>query len=104
MPPKVDAVWVGCAAGGARTESAEAAVRGLSAMSGPGTTPVLGRAERLQPADAALASCLASAADTGDRETLARLIGEVGLDVPSIIRHADDERWAALRLSETGIV
>src|SRR5689334_13858833 len=52
--------WVGCAAGGARTESAEAAVRGLSAMSGPGTTPVLGRAERLQPADAALASCLAS--------------------------------------------
>ena len=40
-------------------------------------------------------------ADTGDRDTLVRLIGEVGLDAPSIIKHADDERWAALRLAET---
>ena len=30
--------------------------------------------------------------DTGDRETLTRLIAEVGLDAPSIIKHADEER------------
>lgn len=40
-------------------------------------------------------------ADTGDRDTLARLIGEVGLDVSATLKHADDEGWAALRLAET---
>jgi carboxymethylenebutenolidase len=40
-------------------------------------------------------------ADTANRETLGKLIGEVGLDVPAVIKHADDERWAALRSSET---
>lgn len=40
-------------------------------------------------------------ADTGDRETLKRLIGEVGLDPSAIIGQADDERWAGLRLAET---
>lgn len=40
-------------------------------------------------------------ADTGDRDTLAKLIGDVDLDVPSVLKHADDEKWAALRLKET---
>ena len=39
--------------------------------------------------------------DTGDRGTLGRLIGEVGLDGPSILKRADDERWAELRSRET---
>ncbi|MBE7198718.1 MAG: 2-hydroxychromene-2-carboxylate isomerase [Parafilimonas terrae] len=40
-------------------------------------------------------------ADTGDRETLGRLIGDVGLDGPSVLEHADDARWTALRSRET---
>lgn len=84
--------WVGCAAGGARTESAEAAVRGLYAMSGPGTTPVLGRAERLQPADAALANCLASAADTFDDTHLSTITHPTGPVAAAILALADGRR------------
>jgi len=40
-------------------------------------------------------------ADTGDRATLRRLIDEVGLDGARLLRRADDDRWAALRSSET---
>ncbi|MCJ2050685.1 2-hydroxychromene-2-carboxylate isomerase [Methylobacterium sp. J-070] len=40
-------------------------------------------------------------ADTGDRETLVRLIGEIGLDGTSILELAGDGRWAALRSQET---
>jgi 2-hydroxychromene-2-carboxylate isomerase len=40
-------------------------------------------------------------ADTGDRETLVRLIGEIGLDGISILELAGDGRWAALRSLET---
>ena len=40
-------------------------------------------------------------ADTGDRETLVRLIGEVGLDGTSILALAGAEQWAALRSRET---
>lgn len=40
-------------------------------------------------------------ADTGDQETLKELMGQVGLDPSPIISHADDERWAGLRLAET---
>src|SRR5690606_22379205 len=58
--------WVGCAVGGARTASTEATIQALSALSGRGNTPVLGRTERLNAGDAALTNCLASAADTFD--------------------------------------
>lgn len=40
-------------------------------------------------------------ADTGDRETLKMLMGQVGLDASAIMSQADDERWAGLRLAET---
>jgi 2-hydroxychromene-2-carboxylate isomerase len=39
--------------------------------------------------------------DTGDRETLATLIGEVGLDATSLLTLAAQERWAELRASDT---
>ena len=42
-------------------------------------------------------------ADTGDRDTIGRLIRDVGLDGPSILENADDERWAVLRSQETRI-
>lgn len=40
-------------------------------------------------------------ADTGDRDTLARLVADVGLDAPAVLKHADDPRWIALREEET---
>jgi 2-hydroxychromene-2-carboxylate isomerase len=40
-------------------------------------------------------------ADTGDRETLGRLIGEVGLDGPTVLGLVDDGQWAELRSRET---
>lgn len=42
-------------------------------------------------------------ADTGDRDTIGRLINDVGLDGPSILEDADDERWAVLRSQETRV-
>ncbi|PPK41020.1 2-methylcitrate dehydratase PrpD [Trinickia symbiotica] len=70
--------WVACAVGGARTASADAAINGLLRMSGAGTTPVLGRRERLQAADAALANCLTSAADTFDDTHLSTITHPTG--------------------------
>lgn len=40
-------------------------------------------------------------ADTGDRETLVRLISEIGLDGTSILERAGEPQWAALRSQET---
>lgn len=42
-------------------------------------------------------------ADTGDRDTISRLISDVGLDGPSILEDADDARWAVLRSQETRV-
>jgi len=81
--------WFGCAIGGARTASAETAISGLLALSGPGSTPVLGRAERLQPADAALANCLTSAADTFDDTHLSTITHPTGPVAAAILAIAD---------------
>lgn len=40
-------------------------------------------------------------ADTGDRGTLATLIGDAGLDAPSVLQQADEERWASRRVADT---
>ncbi len=40
-------------------------------------------------------------ADTGDQGTLATLIGDVGLDAPSVLQQADEERWASRRVADT---
>jgi 2-methylcitrate dehydratase PrpD len=86
--------WVGCAVGGARTESAEAAILGLASMSGPGTTPVLCRAERLQPADAALANCLTSAADTFDDTHLSTITHPTGPVAAAVLALANVRRMS----------
>src|SRR5690606_14344873 len=70
--------WVGCAVGGARTASADTAIRGLLEMSGSGSTPILGRQERLGGADAALVNCLISAADTFDDTHLSTITHPTG--------------------------
>ena len=40
-------------------------------------------------------------ADTGDRGTLATLIGDVGLNAPSVLQQADEEHWASRRMADT---
>jgi len=40
-------------------------------------------------------------ADTGDQGTLATLIGDVGLDAPSVLQQADEECWASRRVADT---
>jgi len=84
--------WAGCAIGGARTPSADTAIAGLLALSGPGNTPVLGRSERLSPADAALANCLTSAADTYDDTHLTTITHPTGPVAAAILALADTRR------------
>lgn len=38
--------------------------------------------------------------DPGDRATLARLIGEVGLEAPALLQLAEDPRWQEIRRAE----
>lgn len=52
--------WVGCAVGGARHETVDAALRALSPFSGPATATVLGRPERLDMLKAALLNGITS--------------------------------------------
>ncbi len=81
--------WAGCAIGGARSASADTSIAGLLAMSGPGTTPVLGRRERLSAADAALANCLTSAVDTFDDTHLSTITHPTGPVAAAILAVAD---------------
>lgn len=39
--------------------------------------------------------------DPGDRATLARLIGDVGLDAPALMRRAEEPRWAEIRRADS---
>ncbi len=52
--------WVGCAVGGARHETADAALRAFTPFSGQQVSTVLGRPERLDPAHAALMNGITS--------------------------------------------
>lgn len=40
-------------------------------------------------------------ADTGDRDTLARLITEAGMDAPGLLALAEEPRWAERRAADT---
>lgn len=52
--------WIGCAAGGADHETVEAALRGLTPFSGPASSTVIGRTERLDALHAALMNGISS--------------------------------------------
>ncbi|HEY9057950.1 MAG TPA: MmgE/PrpD family protein [Aurantimonas sp.] len=52
--------WVGCALGGARHETVDAALKAVDAFSGPRTSGVLGREERLDVLHAALVNGISS--------------------------------------------
>lgn len=52
--------WLGCAAGGATHETVDAALRAVGCFSGPGTSTVIGRDERLDALHAALINGISS--------------------------------------------
>lgn len=52
--------WIGCAAGGADHETVEAALRALAPFSGPASSTVIGRSERLDALHAALVNGISS--------------------------------------------
>ena len=52
--------WLGCAAGGATHETVDAALRAVACFSGPGTSTVIGRRERLDALNAALINGISS--------------------------------------------
>ena len=58
--------WVACALGGARTVTADVAIRGIAAMGARGDSPVLGRAERFDMVNAALLNALHASAHAFD--------------------------------------
>ncbi len=70
--------WTACAVGGSRTPSMEAAMRGTLAMHAKGETPILGRSEKANMADAALLSCLSSSVQTFDDTHLATITHPTG--------------------------
>src|SRR5213593_3672078 len=52
--------WVGCAVGGSRHETVDAAISALAPFSGPGQASILGRKERLDILRAALVNGISS--------------------------------------------
>ncbi|WP_410960796.1 MmgE/PrpD family protein, partial [Salmonella sp. SAL4360] len=52
--------WVGCAVGGSRHETVDAAIAALAPFSGPGQATVLGRRERLDILHASLMNGISS--------------------------------------------
>lgn len=82
--------WVGCALGGANTDTMEAGIRGILSMGASGATPVMGRRERFNPIDAAVLNCLGSAAHAFDDthlKTITHPTGPVAAGLMACIHH-----------------
>lgn len=58
--------WVGCAVGGANTATTGLAIHAIAQMGGAGASPLLGRRERCDVANAALLNCLSASAHAFD--------------------------------------
>ncbi|ODV41836.1 hypothetical protein AWV79_32430, partial [Cupriavidus sp. UYMMa02A] len=81
--------WVGCAIGGSRTATVDAAVRAHASMSEGGQHHVLGRTEPLRLADVVLIDCLASAAhafDDAHPETILHPTGPIAAALLGLAR------------------
>jgi 2-methylcitrate dehydratase PrpD len=74
--------FIGCAVGGARDDSVDAAVRALAQFSGPPTASVLGRGERYDPLLASLLNGISSAVYSFD-DTHAQAVVHAGGPVAS---------------------
>lgn len=60
-----------------------------------------GHAPAIRLAHRVLCALWQEEALTGERDTVARLIAEVGLDAPAVLALAEDSRWAERRMADT---
>jgi 2-methylcitrate dehydratase PrpD len=81
--------WVGCAVGGSRHETVEAALAALSPFSGPAQASVLGRRERLDILHAALMNGISSHVYDFDDTHLATVIHPAGPVASAILSLAE---------------
>lgn len=81
--------WVGCAVGGADHETTEAALRAFAPLSGPKTSSVLGRKDKLDPAHAALVNGITSHVLDYDDTHLKTILHPAGPVVSAILALAE---------------
>ncbi|WP_114965052.1 MmgE/PrpD family protein [Alkalilacustris brevis] len=81
--------WVGCAVGGADHETTEAALRAFTPFSGPKTSSVLGRKDKLDPAHAALVNGITSHVLDYDDTHLKTILHPAGPVVSAILALAE---------------
>lgn len=81
--------WVGCAVGGASHETVDAALNGLMEFSGPATSTVIGRAERLDALHAALLNGISSHVLDYDDTHLKTIIHPAGPVASAILALAE---------------
>ena len=81
--------WVGCALGGARTESVEMSIVAMQPFSGPGQATILGRTERLDILNASLVNGISSHALDFDDTYLKTVIHPGGPVASAILALAE---------------
>ena len=81
--------WVGCAVGGSRHETLDAAITALAPFSGPGQATVLGRRERLDILHASLMNGISSHVFDFDDTHLKTVIHPAGPVVPALLALAE---------------
>ncbi|MEH6724898.1 MAG: MmgE/PrpD family protein [Hyphomicrobiales bacterium] len=81
--------WVGCAVGGASHETVDAALNGLMEFSGPATSTVIGRSERLDALHAALLNGISSHVLDYDDTHLKTIIHPAGPVASAILALAE---------------
>jgi 2-methylcitrate dehydratase PrpD len=96
--------WIGCALGGCRHETVDAALAALGPFSGPAQASVLGRTQRLDILHAALMNGISSHVLDFDDTHLKTVIHPAGPVVPAILalseyRATDHDRVAAAPVS-----
>src|SRR5262249_8753259 len=84
--------WVGCALGGAPTETVDAAIRGVQAYSSGGRCRVVGRRERLDAAGAALVNCVSSSAYAFDDTHLKTITHPTGPVISALLALAETRK------------
>ncbi|WP_051630949.1 MmgE/PrpD family protein [Afifella pfennigii] len=86
--------WVGCAVGGARHETVDAALRAIGPFSGPKAATVLGRPERLDPLKAALVNGITSHVLDYDDTHLKTIIHPAGPVASALLALAETRKMS----------
>jgi 2-methylcitrate dehydratase PrpD len=84
--------WVGCALGGAPTETVDAAIRGAQSYSSGGNCRIVGRRERLDMASAALVNCVSSSAYAFDDTHLKTITHPTGPVICALLALAETRK------------